>query len=226
MNRTYSPSHTPLSPAQAHYLSTHRPFYYNTRAQLLDWCPDPILSLAVPILAYWSCSIFFHLLDVSGWKWLDKYRIHESPEIVARNLASRAEVLRSVLLQQVMQTLAGFLWMEEQASGELVNHAGHMLRLQPALNGVLAWALGAKLGARTMDRDGARLLYAIYWWAIPTVRLLWCMCVVQCPRKRLANSPLPALAQVPHGHLAVLPPPRDAHEPLALQAFPLGAPPA
>lgn len=181
MNYTYTPSYTTLSPAQAHYLSTSRPFYYSARTHLIHWFPDPLLSLAVPILAYWSSSIFFHLLDISGWKWLDKYRIHESAEVTARNLASRGEVVRSVLLQQVMQTLAGLLWMEQQASGELVNHVGNMLRLEPTLTRVLAWALGEKLGARTMDRDGARLLYAIYWWAIPTARLLWCMCVAPCP---------------------------------------------
>jgi hypothetical protein len=41
----------------------------------------------------------FHLLDfATAWRWLAPYRIHEA-EVAVRNRASRAQVLRAVLVQ-------------------------------------------------------------------------------------------------------------------------------
>ena len=216
-----------LSPGQAHYLSTARPVYYSPRAHLVDWLPDHLLALAVPVIAYWIASIFFHILDISEWKWLDKYRIHESAEVKTRNLVTRAQVIRAVILQQIVQTIIGFFWMEKKLSGELVDHVGNMQQLEPAVARILSWTLGEKTGARILDRDGALLLYAVYWWAIPSAKFLFGMYVAiepYSPSDFPSRSLLPA--QVRYRYMAVLPPPRDAHQPLALQAIPLRAPPA
>ncbi|KZT70735.1 hypothetical protein DAEQUDRAFT_688586, partial [Daedalea quercina L-15889] len=178
MNYTKAPSPSVLSPAALHYLSTNQPFYYSPRAHLFDWCPDHLFALAIPVIAYWVSSTFFHILDISEWKWLDKYRIHESSEVKSRNLVTRAEVIRAVLLQQVVQTAIGFFWMEQKSSGMLVDHVGNMLQLEPTLAGVLARTLGDKMGARVLDRDGAQLLYATYWWAIPVAKLIFGMFII------------------------------------------------
>ncbi|KAH9840113.1 sphingosine hydroxylase [Rhodofomes roseus] len=178
MNATDAPTPSALSPAQVHYLSTNQPFYYSPQADLFDWCPDTLVALAAPVIAYWVSSIFFHILDISAWKWLDKYRIHESAEVKSRNLVTRAEVIRAVILQQIVQTLIGYWYMEEEPSGALVDHLGNMLRLEPALTRTLIWTLGEKLGARVLDRDGAQLLYAVYWWAIPVARFFFGMFII------------------------------------------------
>ena len=177
MNTSDIPMPSMLSPGQVHYLSTARPIYYSPRAHLVDWLPDHLLALAVPVVAYWISSILFHILDVSEWKWLDKYRLHESAEVKTRNLVTRAQVIRAVILQQIVQTIIGYFWMEKKLSGELVDHLGNMQQLEPTVASILSWTLGDKTGARILDRDGALLLYAVYWWAIPSAKFFFGMYV-------------------------------------------------
>jgi len=167
-----------LNPSQLHYLRTNHPLYYSPKPILVSWLPDHYLALAAPVIAYWVSSLMFHSLDISGWKWLDKYRIHESAEVKSRNLVSRSQVIQAVLLQQVVQTILGFFWMEETVSGADVDHIGAMLRMGPALVHVLKWTLGEKTGGRLLDTDGARLLYAVYWWAIPIAKFIFGMFVI------------------------------------------------
>ncbi|EPT00939.1 hypothetical protein FOMPIDRAFT_1023496 [Fomitopsis schrenkii] len=178
MNASDIPSPSMLSPGQVHYLSTTRPIYYSPRAHLVDWLPDHLLALAVPVIAYWVASILFHILDISEWKWLEKYRIHESAEVKSRNLVTRAQVIRAVILQQIVQTIIGVFWMEQELSGELLDHVAHIQWLEPTVARILSWVLGEKTGARILDRDGALLLYTVYWWAIPSVKFLFGMFVV------------------------------------------------
>jgi sphinganine C4-monooxygenase len=45
---------------------------------------------------------FFHFLDLSSAPWLVRRRIHDLAEVATRNRVSRAQVLRAVILQQVI----------------------------------------------------------------------------------------------------------------------------
>ncbi|PCH44400.1 sphingosine hydroxylase [Wolfiporia cocos MD-104 SS10] len=166
------------SPPQLRYLSTAQPFYYSPKAHLLDWLPDHYIALAAPLITYWVASLVFHILDISEWKWLEKYRIHESAEVKARNLVTRWQVIRAVILQQIVQTILGFFWMEEKVSGAGIDHVGAMLSLGPFLSRTFNWALGEGTGERIIERHGAQLLYALYWWAIPTARFFFGMFVI------------------------------------------------
>lgn len=162
-----------LNPSQLHYLSTARPFYYSPRSELISWAPDHYVALAAPVVTYWVASLFFHFLDISEWRWLDRYRIHESAEVKSRNLVTRWQVVRAVLLQQVVQSILGYFWMEEAVAGAGVDHLGNMLRLGPALTRVMTLTLGSKTGGRLLDKDGALLLYTLYWWGIPAGRFMF-----------------------------------------------------
>lgn len=71
---------------------------------LLSWTSDAIVQTAVPIIAYWIPSLIFHLIDV--YDLCSKYRLHTPAEVLKRNHVTRFEVLRDVLLQQVIQTVA------------------------------------------------------------------------------------------------------------------------
>jgi sphinganine C4-monooxygenase len=74
---------------------------------LLPFISDFALSLMLPIIAYWALSLFFHCIDVYDiWP---QYRLHTPTEILARNRASRYEVARDVIIQQVIQTIVGGL---------------------------------------------------------------------------------------------------------------------
>ena len=68
---------------------------------------DETLALVAPLAAYWIYSAFFQILDSLPLHWLERYRIHESEEVKARNLASKWDVFVAVLFQQVVQTLLG-----------------------------------------------------------------------------------------------------------------------
>ena len=86
-----------LTASQQHYLATARPLYYTPASQVFPGIPDYLLALIAPVVAYWTASGIFHALDVSEAKWLDKYRLHD--EVKARNLASRGQAFRAVVLQ-------------------------------------------------------------------------------------------------------------------------------
>lgn len=72
---------------------------------LISFIPDFYLTLILPIAAYWIVSMFFHFIDVYDiWP---QYRLHTPAEILKRNHASRYEVARDVVVQQIIQTVVG-----------------------------------------------------------------------------------------------------------------------
>ncbi|OTA98925.1 hypothetical protein M426DRAFT_325583 [Hypoxylon sp. CI-4A] len=68
---------------------------------LISWLPDFYLSILAPTVAYWTISIFFHIIDT--YDFFPQYRLHTPAEIAQRNKASRYEVLRDVIFQQIVQ---------------------------------------------------------------------------------------------------------------------------
>ena len=74
---------------------------------LIDPIPDKLLTLVLPIFAYWAVSIFFHWIDVNDY--FSKYRLHTPAEVLKRNHVSRWEVIRDVVIQQVIQMGVGIL---------------------------------------------------------------------------------------------------------------------
>lgn len=80
---------------------------YTLTAQknLLAPLPDNVLSLILPVVAYWGMSMIYHFLDVNDY--FVEYRLHTPAEVLKRNKVTRWEVVRDVVLQQVIQTVAG-----------------------------------------------------------------------------------------------------------------------
>jgi sphinganine C4-monooxygenase len=76
------------------------------KPSLVEGIPDNLLALISPIVAYWSYSAFFYIIDTL--ELAEKYRIHPPEEVAARNRAGRVEVLRDVLLQHVIQSVVGY----------------------------------------------------------------------------------------------------------------------
>jgi len=72
---------------------------------LLPWISDQNLALALPVVAYWLVSGIFHIIDELDL--FPKYRLHTPAEILMRNHATRWEVFRDVIVQQIIQTLVG-----------------------------------------------------------------------------------------------------------------------
>lgn len=69
--------------------------------------PDKLLTLLLPIAAYWVFSMFFHWIDTQDY--FPQYRLHTPAEVAKRNRVSRWEVIRDVVVQQVVQTAVGWL---------------------------------------------------------------------------------------------------------------------
>lgn len=74
---------------------------------LLPPIPDKLLTLLLPIAAYWALSMFFHWIDTMDY--FPQYRLHTPVEVSKRNKVSRWEVLRDVVIQQIVQTAVGWV---------------------------------------------------------------------------------------------------------------------
>ncbi|KAL8987842.1 MAG: hypothetical protein Q9177_002996 [Variospora cf. flavescens] len=74
---------------------------------LLPPIPDKLLTLILPIAAYWGLSMLFHWFDTKDF--FPQYRLHTPVEVSSRNKVSRWEVVRDVVIQQVVQTAVGWL---------------------------------------------------------------------------------------------------------------------
>ncbi|SPO04522.1 related to SUR2 protein [Cephalotrichum gorgonifer] len=87
-------------------------------SDLLPFISDFWLSVVLPIVVYWIVSLFFHIADVLDlWP---QHRLHTPEEILRRNRASRFEVARDVVVQQIIQMVSGALL----SAGEPVQKTG------------------------------------------------------------------------------------------------------
>lgn len=72
---------------------------------LIPGIQDQYLALALPVIAYWAVSLFFHVLDTC--ELFPQYRLHTPAEVLKRNHVSRWDVFRDVVIQQIVQTAIG-----------------------------------------------------------------------------------------------------------------------
>jgi sphinganine C4-monooxygenase len=152
------------------------PFYSSYEPSLLPWLSDKGLSLAAPVAVYWILSLFFHALDVWGehWAWLRPYRIHESAEVKSRNLVSKSSVVIGVLLQQIMQTILGALFLEEAA--QTVDHWARMREWSPILvQSSLLYMSDPLRAQQFLQAWGPSIIHFVYWWFVPALQLLWAL---------------------------------------------------
>ncbi|KAF8141721.1 fatty acid hydroxylase superfamily-domain-containing protein [Boletus edulis] len=136
------------------------PFYFAMRQNTFDGVPDNILALAAPVVAYWSMSLIFYCLDMSGWTWLDK----SLPAI----LRPRLHVLRAVIIQHILQTILGYYWVSDPP---IVSPSKCMTEMEVVGRTVAA-------GNYFLELRGADVTYWSYWWGIPAAQLLFSLFIV------------------------------------------------
>ncbi|KAL8875084.1 MAG: hypothetical protein Q9198_006509 [Flavoplaca austrocitrina] len=73
---------------------------------LVPGIPDKLLTVIAPIGAYWTLSMFFHWIDTMNY--FPQYRLHTPAEVSSRNKVSRWEVVRDVVVQQLIQTVVAW----------------------------------------------------------------------------------------------------------------------
>ncbi|KAI0047232.1 sphingosine hydroxylase [Auriscalpium vulgare] len=152
------------------------PFYYSHGPTVFPGIPDEVTALAAPIVTYWIASAIFHVFDISGWKWLDNHRIHDSAEVASRNLVTRPQVVVAVVFQQALQTMLGYVWMATET--HTVDHVGSMKRIATFIENLVVAALGARRAHGVLTALGPQSVYFTYWWFIPAVQLFIAMFVM------------------------------------------------
>lgn len=150
----------------------HPSFYYCARPSLLPYLSDHHLSLFLPIVAYWAYSLVFCILDslCPYVAWLERHRIHESPQVKARNLTSPQKVVWSVVVQQANQTVLGLLTLDSTGGGR--NIPADMHRLRTWISFMAAAIFGEKTAESMLKPLEADLTWLLYWWGIPVVQFI------------------------------------------------------
>jgi len=170
------------------------PFYYSSSPRLVDNLPDHLLTLAVPVIAYWSLSLVFHALDVSGWKWLDKYKLHESEELKKKNLVRKSEVVFAVIFQQIIQTFMGLLWLQEEVDTTSAARAALVMK------GLQRWQ---RILEPLAGKFVVRVAWFMYWWAIPLFQFLSAMYVAFFSREQASFLiPFEIGSSLTHGNIS------------------------
>lgn len=178
--RNESPVYAPEFPNTIVPSNGTFPFYYSEQPSILPGVSDKTLSVISPLVAYWVYSLLFHALDTWGSNslWLARYRIHESEEVRSKNLVTKWEVVVAVLVQQAIQTILGVLWVDGEDSA-LTDHTTKMARMSPVLvQSTLLWTGNPQTAHSTLQSWGPHILHFIYWWAIPTIQLLFAFFVI------------------------------------------------
>lgn len=91
-------SNTSVIPPLPSYTETPQP-------PLLPFISDKYLTIILPIAAYWAFSMLFHFID--EYDLFPQYRLHTPAEVLKRNRVTRWEVVRDVVIQQVLQIIVG-----------------------------------------------------------------------------------------------------------------------
>ncbi|KAI4123420.1 MAG: hypothetical protein LQ338_005273 [Usnochroma carphineum] len=125
---------------------------------LVPWVSDFHLSLVLPVAAYWLMSLVFWHIDKKGY--FSEYRLHTPEEFKQRNRVTVAEVLRSVLIQQAVQTALGLFLGWATDAGDLCGReeydiavwAGRVHRARDAVPWILTLVgVDAKTLGRQID---------------------------------------------------------------------------
>jgi sphinganine C4-monooxygenase len=169
---TDAPYDLPLSVLIPSKLSL--PLYYADRPSILPGVSDMYLSLAAPIVVYWGYSLFFHLLDASGWA--DRYKLHEPEEVTKRNKVTPAQVIKAVLFQHAVQTAMGLVVLSEEPTYG-VDHRRAMVPYASAILWLAQQTLGHRLAFKLLSVHGPEVVQFVYWWLVPALQFFWGSCV-------------------------------------------------
>ncbi|KAL7423991.1 Sphingolipid C4-hydroxylase sur2 [Cryptotrichosporon argae] len=148
------------------------PVYYAPRPSLLSFISDKHLSLAGPFVVYWVLSIMWHVIDTAGVPYFEKRRIHESPEMLARNRATVRQVVEAVVWQQVVQTIFGLVFLDDEHFHSPAEHIAAMAGYAPRVADAVLLVAGPRAGIELLKNHGQAIVAWAYWWGVPIAQLL------------------------------------------------------
>ncbi|CCE63230.1 hypothetical protein TPHA_0E01350 [Tetrapisispora phaffii CBS 4417] len=110
MNSTVSEKLAQLTPYGYLHSKVAPTVTLTSKENWFDFATDGQLALFLPVIAYWTVSGFYHILDV--YNLAEKYRIHPPEEITSRNKVGRFEVLYTVLFQHLIQVIVAYAFLQ------------------------------------------------------------------------------------------------------------------
>ncbi|GJJ15513.1 hypothetical protein Clacol_009791 [Clathrus columnatus] len=148
------------------------PWYHIAQETVVPGVPDHITTLLSPVIEYWIVSLIFHLIDISGWEWLEGYRVQPSSEILKKNLATKREVVETVMKMQIMQTAFGYFWQTYVGGiSGAPNYAAELHEMDLLWANRLARWFGTRFAAEFLRVYGKGFAYYMYWWVYPLGQL-------------------------------------------------------
>ncbi|KAI9603830.1 hypothetical protein H4Q26_003434 [Puccinia striiformis f. sp. tritici PST-130] len=167
------------------------PFYHYHRNEIVPGISDPTFSVIVPLLAYWVVSIVFTVLDKLEIPAIEKYRLHEPAELTKRNKVTPAQVIKAVILQQLIQTALGLFYLDSSPS-DILNrdYLQEIKNYAPTISLIIRILLPPKHANWVLINYGQSLTQWAYWWGLPILQFLWAS--LYCPYSygALYNHPL------------------------------------
>ena len=148
------------------------PFYYTSDARWVSFVSDKTLSLALPVIVYWTASLVFHAFDVLRPAFTERYRLHPPAEVASRNRVSMQRVIYMVILQHLIQSAMGIVFVENTA-----NVGGQRVDVDPQRD-IAQWVGVLRVVnayMRVPDMIVVRAAIALYWWGVPWLQF-WFSC--------------------------------------------------
>ncbi|KAF9432275.1 hypothetical protein BGZ76_011025 [Entomortierella beljakovae] len=141
------------------------------QAPLFSFISDQSLALVLPVVVYWVYSLFFHWISIQEFPWFEKYRIHDKEE-ETRNRVSLSDVIKAVIVQQVLQTALGFIVVLADDSEMIFDEELSLLKYQSRINYVISL-----IGLQTVftQKNIATLAYISYYYVETLVRFFVAM---------------------------------------------------
>lgn len=89
------------------------------------------------------------------------------------------QVIKAVVLQHVIQTVLGMVWLEDDATiakrEHYRDHLGEMASIAPWVADMTLVMLGRKSGEDLLRRHGESMVRWVYWWGIPSAQMLFAL---------------------------------------------------
>ncbi|KAF9103521.1 hypothetical protein BGX27_010542 [Mortierella sp. AM989] len=141
------------------------------QAPFFSFISDQALALVLPLIVYWIYSLFFHWLSIQEFPWFEKYRIHDKEE-ETRNRVSLPEVIKAVIVQQVLQTALGFIVVLADDSEMIFDDDQSLVKYQMWINRAITF-----VGLQTVfsQANVATLAYISYYYLESIVRFFVAM---------------------------------------------------
>ncbi|KAL1925787.1 uncharacterized protein VTP21DRAFT_670 [Calcarisporiella thermophila] len=146
-------------------------------ADLLPFISDSLLSVFLPVVAYWVYSLMYELLDYCNFSFLEPFRIH-TPEELKKNRVSKGKVVWWVFLQQVLQAMLALALtsgVEETGVNQGATLAWHQAWIAKSVG-----TLGMEAYLTSMLNGPAveQLARWMYWYVEPAVRFFVAMFIL------------------------------------------------